>query len=414
MRMSTNLKIAFAHLTSRPRQTVVAVLSVTFGISMYVFMNSFMTGVNQTQMRITFNTLAHIHIYNDAPEDRSNLISSVVGSNVLVHIHNPRVVQYKEGIDHAQKILDILSQQTEVVAVAPQVNVNVFFRSGATKVNGVISGVDIEQEDRLFHIRESLLEGDWSQLQHRKDGIFIGSGLARRLGLRTGNSLAVTTADGTARNYEILGVFETTIASLDNSKGYIQIQAARRLISKHPSYVTDIQANIRDYRQAIPIAQQLKPLIPYKVEAWSQANGQLEAAGLLRDITAVAISVTILIVAGFGIYNIMNMTVNEKIREIAILKAMGFSGDDIVQIFLTQALCIGLLGGAVGLALGLAIGSIVDRIPFHSGVLETLPMAYQLKDYVMAFVFGLFTTFIAGYLPARKAASVDPVSIIRG
>jgi ABC-type antimicrobial peptide transport system permease subunit len=55
----------------------------------------------------------------------------------------------------------------------------------------------------------------------------------------------------------------------------------------------------------------------------------------LRDIIAIAVSLTILIVAGFGIYNIMNMTVNEKIKEIAILKAMGFNGNDVIEIFLT-------------------------------------------------------------------------------
>lgn len=110
----------------------------------------------------------------------------------------------------------------------------------------------------------------------------------------------------------------------------------------------------------------------------------------------------------------MNMTVNEKIREIAILKAMGFDGVDIVQIFLTQSILIGVIGGLVGLTLGFGISAYVDTLPFEVGGLDTLPIAYRIIDYTQAFLFGILTTFIAGYLPAHKASKVDPVAIIRG
>jgi lipoprotein-releasing system permease protein len=123
---------------------------------------------------------------------------------------------------------------------------------------------------------------------------------------------------------------------------------------------------------------------------------------------------TILIVAGFGIYNIMNMTVNEKIKEIAILKAMGFNGKDVVEIFLTQSVVIGLIGGLIGLVLGNIIVRIVDQIPFKIATLTTLPVEYNTADYLLAFGFGIIITIIAGYLPARKASKLDPVEILRG
>jgi lipoprotein-releasing system permease protein len=126
------------------------------------------------------------------------------------------------------------------------------------------------------------------------------------------------------------------------------------------------------------------------------------------------VSITLLIVAGFGIYNIMNMTVNEKIKEISILKAMGFNGKDVIEIFLTQSVVIGLIGGFIGLLLGRIIVQIVDRIPFKIATLTTLPVSYNIQDYVMAFFFGIIITFLAGYMPARKASKVDPVAIIRG
>jgi lipoprotein-releasing system permease protein len=87
----------------------------------------------------------------------------------------------------------------------------------------------------------------------------------------------------------------------------------------------------------------------------------LVAGSSLRDILAVAVSLTILLVAGFGIYNIMNMTINQKIREIAILKAMGFSGKDVTQIFLTEAIIIGIIGGIIGMIFGYGISRLIEN-----------------------------------------------------
>jgi lipoprotein-releasing system permease protein len=100
-------------------------------------------------------------------------------------------------------------------------------------------------------------------------------------------------------------------------------------------------------------------------------------------------------------------------KDIAILKAMGYEGDDIVQIFLSQSIIIGIFGGVVGILIGFGLSAIIDHIPFQLAVMDTYPMSYNLTDYGLSFFFGFLTTFIAGYLPAKKASKVDPVEIIR-
>lgn len=410
----TNYKIANAHLTSRIKQTLVAILSVTFGISMYIFMNSFMTGVNDTQTGLAFSTLAHIRIYNDIPKDNTNLFKNKVNDETLVKVRNPKIIQYTEGIKNSAKILNMLDTIPNISGITPQLNINVFFRNGATKVNGMLSGIDVVNEDQLFGTAQYVIEGNWMELDRRSDGILLGSGLAKKLSLRLNDNVIVTTEEGITKNYKVIGIVETTLASVDNTRAYIRIGFARQLISKNMGYVTDIQINVKDYNKTVALSEQIRQMTPYKVEPWQEANGQLEAANKLRNIIAIAVSLTILIVAGFGIYNIMNMTVNEKIREIAILKAMGFDGKDIIQIFLTQSIIIGILGGIVGIVFGYLVSMVVNHIPFKIASLETLPITYRSHDYVMAFVFGLITTFIAGYLPAKKASQVDPVEIIRG
>ncbi len=125
-----------------------------------------------------------------------------------------------------------------------------------------------------------------------------------------------------------------------------------------------------------------------------------------------------MLVAGFGIYNILNMTIYEKMKEIAILKAQGFSGSSVTSIFLQQAIYIGLMGGLIGMVVGFLMSFGLSRVYIGSsspmGTLKYFPMSFYLPHYIEAVFFGVLTTFAAGFFPARKAAKVDPVTIIRG
>jgi len=413
MKNQTNNRIAFVHLTSRPKQTIIAILSVMFGVSMYITMNGFMSGVNDTQTDLAFSTLAHIWIYNNGENAKTDFISNVDNSNTLVNVRNQKSIQYIDGIKNSGNIIDFLGSYPEIKAVTPQVNLSVFYRNGAMKINGNLSGVDVFNEDKLFNTEKYMIEGNWKELNYRKDAIVIGKGLAHKLGVGLNDNVTLSTADGITKNYKVTGIIEFTIASIDDRKGFINISTARQLLSENLSYVTDIQINISNYNNARSMAKKIQLEVPYKVEAWQEASGQLEVGSELRDIIAISVSLALLIVAGFGIYNIMNMTVNEKIREIAILKAMGYGGSDIVQIFLLQSIIIGIIGGIIGIIFGFGFSAIIDHLPFQIATLNTYPMTYKASDYGMSFLFGFITTFIAGYLPAKKASKVDPVEIIR-
>ncbi|WAC12486.1 ABC transporter permease [Dyadobacter pollutisoli] len=411
---NVNTKISWVHLTSKIRQLIVAVLSVTFGISMYIFMNSFMNGVNAAQTEITFTTMAHIRVYNELGGEPTILIPQNSSSDTLLSVSNARHISYTEGIRNADEVVQLLQKHGEVVAVTEQVNQNVFFRNGVTKVSGTLSGIAVTSEIRMFNTVQYMTEGDLNELERRSGAVVLGTGLADKLSASVGDNVTLTTSDGVSKILKVTGLIQTGTGSVDKSRALISINTARQLLSKNKSYATEVLANVGDYNKARVIAAAISPDIKYKTEAWQEGNGQLESANTLRDIIAIAVSLTILIVAGFGIYNIMNMTVSEKIREIAILKAMGFDGKDIVQIFLVQSVIIGLIGGFIGLLLGFTIASIVDRIPFKIASLDTLPISYLPADYILAMVFGLIITFVAGYLPARKASKVDPVEILRG
>ena len=412
--MSTNFKIASTLLTSRIRQLLVAILSVTFGISMYVFMNSFMAGVNNEQTELTFTSMSHIKVYNDLSEEVQTILPTPSDSSTILMVNNTRNIRYAEGIKDADQIKNMANTVDQVTGVTVQFNQNIFIRNGVSRISANLSGIETINEDLLFNTSAYLIEGDLFDLDKRSNGIILGSGLANRISASTGDNVAVITSDGITKVFKVVGLIETGASSADRSRALVSIESARQLFSKNKSYATEVMINVQDYTNAVSVASILSSYTDYKVEPWQEGNSQLDSANVLRDIIAIAVSLTILIVAGFGIYNIMNMTVNEKIKEIAILKAMGFNGQDVIEIFLTQSLVIGFIGGLTGLGLGRIIVQIVDKAPFEVGPLSTLPMAYRLSDYLLAFGFGIMVTFLAGYLPARKASKVDPVDILRG
>jgi lipoprotein-releasing system permease protein len=169
--------------------------------------------------------------------------------------------------------------------------------------------------------------------------------------------------------------------------------------------------------EAQAMAQMIENLYDIRALDIKTANAQFDTGSDVRTLISYAVSITILIVAGFGIYNILNMFIYEKMNDIAILRATGFTGRDVMIIFIIQALVIGILGGILGLILGYGASVIIDNIPYVTEALPTVktyPIKYDLSFYITGFAFALVFTFLAGYLPAVRAKKIDPVTIIRG
>ena len=170
--------------------------------------------------------------------------------------------------------------------------------------------------------------------------------------------------------------------------------------------------NVKDFENAVIFAERFSKLTGYKAEDWKAANETLMAASRMRKIIITVITFAILLVAGFGIYNILNMTISQKINDIAILKAMGFRGEDVIRIFVQQALIIGFIGIVFGLTMATILVNILSHV-YVGGDIGYFPIRFEPIQYLRGLVFGFLVTFFAGYIPARKAANVDPVSIFR-
>ena len=195
------------------------------------------------------------------------------------------------------------------------------------------------------------------------------------------------------------------------------MQLAQRILGEGKNYISDINVKLKDIEQAGIIASQIRNQFKLAAVDIKTANAQFETGTQIRNLITYAVSVTLLIVAGFGIYNILNMMIYEKMNDIAILKATGFSGFDVKMIFISQALLIGCIGGGLGLLIGHSLSVAISHIPFETEALPTIktfPVNNDPLFYIIGIVFALISTFFAGYLPASKAQKIDPVDIIRG
>lgn len=408
---NVNSGIAVTHLVTRKRQILMAAMGVTVGIGIFIFMNSLMKGFDRYSSESLFKSVPHLRVYREdavsAPivEEGDQQASAAV-------ILNPKITNRSKKVVNPQEIMARVKALPYVTAVTPDVAVNVFYNNGQAQVPGKVSGVDIAEEDAMFHLKASMLEGDVNELGIRMDGIILGEGIVRKLNVRVGDIITVSSGVGVSKSLKVLGVFKTGITPIDKTKAYINIATAQELLRQGPSYITDIFVNVKEPNKAKSYVNELRAATGYDVEDWETANASAMAANRVRRVMAFSISMSILLVAGFGIYNILNMTIMEKMNDIAILKAMGFSGWDVTKIFMMQAILIGFIGILLGWGLGSIIVTLLAKV-YVGGDIGYFPIRFEPQYFGLATVFGMVVTSLAGYLPARKAAKVDPVAIFR-
>jgi lipoprotein-releasing system permease protein len=410
--------IAKTHLLSRFKQTSIAALGVTFGIGTFITLVSFMTGLNNLLDGLILNRTPHILLYNEIKATEEQPIDHILGNEdffSVIHSVQPKYNQLR--IHNALPILDYLNKDERVRGAIPVITAQVFYKAGAIRLNGVLNGIHPLEEDRLFHLADYIVEGSVMSLRNTSSGIIIGAGVAKKLQLELGERVYITSSDGGVFQLKIVGVFQSGLAEIDDIQSYVNIKMAQRIMKQSDNYITDIKVKLNDIELAEVMAGRLSRQFNVTALDIKTANAQFETGTSIRNIITYSVSVTLLIVAGFGIYNILNMLIYEKMNDIAILKAIGFSGKDVEYIFISQAMIIGIVGGILGLIIGYLLSVLISHTPFETEALPTIktfPVNFNSLYYLIGIIFALVSTFFAGYLPARKARKIDPVEIIRG
>lgn len=405
-------------MLARWKQTLVAAIGVTFSITMFIALLGFMYGLNDLLDGLILNRTPHVRLFNEIDiNEHQPVNTSDRYKNAHNFIHSIKPVQGRQNIYNSQAILDAIHEDPRVMGVSPKIVAQVFFNAGTIEITGVVNGIDAYAESRLFNFADYVTEGVPSHVMTVANSIILGRALADNLRVNLGDIVQVITPSGQRFPLKIVGYFESGMQEFDKTLSYASVTTTQKLLGEANSYVTDIQVKLRNIDWAPEVAKEYSAIFDTHAVDIQTVNSDFETGSFVRSLISYVVGITLLIVAGFGIYNILNMMIYEKMDSIAILKATGFSGSDVKQIFIVLALSIGISGGLAGLLLGFIVSLGIDQLPFRTDSLpkiNTYPVSYSYTYYLIGITFSIITTYLAGLLPAAKASQVDPVIIIRG
>ena len=397
---------------------MIAAIGVTFSITMFITLLSFMTGLNDLLDGLILNRTPHIRLFNDIkPTKKQPIDLTKAFINDYNFINSIKSGNSRQEIYNSGSIEKALRNDVRVLGFAPKITAQVFFNDGTIDITGIINGIDVLSESKLFFFTDYVTSGNAIDIKNVSNSIILGKGLADKLLTNIGDVVQITTSRGDRLPLKVVGLFQSGLLDFDKTQSYASLATVQKLLGKSNSYITDIQVKLKDIKMAPAMAKEFSRIYGTDAEDIQTSNSQFETGSFIRTLISYTVGITLLIVAGFGIYNILNMLIYEKMDAIAILKATGFAGLDVKQIFISIALSIGIFGGMMGLLVGFLLSSLIDQIPFNTAALPTIttyPINYNPVFYLIAIIFSIITTYLAGLFPARKASKVDPVIIIRG
>ncbi len=413
--------ISMRYFLAHKRQSLVCIAGVTISVTMFIAMDAMMSGFSDKFIIETVESSGHILI-NDEPRETETAIlerayesPGETGAAVLV-MRGAKPREQVKKIKNPAGLMAKLRTLGFVEAVAPEVTGEVIGTYGTKDMNLAILGVDPDQTHRVTTIGGKVVEGDFSRLASTADGIILGRGVSLVLGAKLDDSIVLTSPTGGRTIARVVGIFQTGVTPVDYSRAYMLMSNAQTLLDKK-NIVNRIIIRTTDYTQAREFAVQIESLAGYKTESWQESNENFLKIFRVQTIITYIITGALLVVAAFGVLNILIMAVLERVNDIAILKSFGLSRSDITLIYLFQGLVIGLIGATIGLGIGKLSVELLRRVPIQMEGLvkaEGLLMSEHLRQYVMAFFASIVIVMAAAVYPARRAAKYDPVDVIRG
>ena len=407
--------VAFAHLMVRTRQTLVAAAGVAVGVGFFLAVSGMMMGSQNDFVRTLIDSAPHIIVRDERRAATRQPALDAFGA-AAVEVRGVRPTEEVRGLKDWPAMLADARALPGAVA-APSLTGAVAIRFAGRTEPVALNGIDPRLEGQVAKIEASLVGGRLIDLEARPDGIIVTRPLADRIGAHLGDTLVVTSTSGVLQRMRVLAMVEpNAIAGFyagDNT-AYGLLRTAQVLFAR-PNMVNQLHIKVADPQGADAAAQRLEARWGYKWESWQERSKDVLNLLVARSVILYAVISAILLVASFGIYTAVSTSVTDKRRDIAILRAMGFTGTDVETVFLIEGLAVGVVGVAAGFAFGTLLLEALAHAPLTvKGKPLVLPLDRGIGQYLIAGGASLVSALVAAWLPARKASSVDPVDILRG
>ena len=409
--MNPTLHIALRFLFHRKRAFILSLCGVVFGVAIFVCTQAQTQGFTKNFVDATIGSNGAIMLRAQFRPRYENLL--VAPENSKVEAARRR---YFEGITNASEIMRISRRFSNVVACAAVLRGTLTARAEFETATVDLFGIDPADQLRTTDIGHEIIQGKFEDFRNNPGSVIVGSRLAEALGVSAGDPLQLLAPSGEYWRFTVAAVARSGVGSVDQTRVYCQSKIAQRLLRK-PYPATMILYKLRDPETAPELAKQFEQLFQHEARSWQEREeANLQLLTTLRLSTAITVSLIILL-AGFGIFNVLTMTVLSKMKEIAILRSMGYSRRDISAIFLWQGALIAAFGSLIGCLIGGVAVIGVAHIPLRvRGILyaDYFPVASDWHHYLWATVLAIIAVAIASWVPAYRAGQLPPVATLRG
>jgi lipoprotein-releasing system permease protein len=412
--VSLHADIAWSHLRSRKRQTLVSLLGVVLGVAFFLAVSSLMRGSEADLIARLVDTAPHITVYDEFRNARPQP-AQLVYPDGAVEVRNLKPRAERRGIRQYKQKLSLIDA-VPGAQVAPLLAGQAIFSFAGRDEAVTISGIVPARMKNVSSIDDNIVAGTLDAVDTNPSGIIIGRPLARKLNLDMGDMVTVVSPTGNVRAMKIVALFQTGNANYDETQTFAQLTRVQALMNR-PNVSNLFVIKLADAYRAEAASRLIERNIGYKSVSWQEASKDLLNALTVRNVIMYSVVSSILLVACFGIYNVISTVVIEKTRDIAILKSMGFHARDIRRIFVIEGALIGLGGSVLGVAAGVAMmraaSNVVIRAPGFSEPIN-LPIYWGADQFALAAAAAILSAVFAAWLPARKGGRVQPVDILRG
>ncbi len=411
------LFLAKRQLLSRKTQTALIVLGIILGSAAYVIISGMFLGFQNYIINQLINNDANIRVSaHEEVIDPKQMQYTFFGKDSLVNwLIPPSGRRDREHIENPFEWTHRLRENKHVAGFAPQLVSQALLRKGQLSTSVTMIGTEAKAQTTVTNINDYMVSGAFSNLKSGGNRIIIGDGVLAKIGARMGSTILVAVGKSEPKAFKIVGTFHLGVQELDNTTAYANLSDVQK-INQTPNQISDIAIRLHDIKLAQNLATQWSLISHDKVQSWDQSKANVMAVFKTQTALRFFMTVSILLVASFGIYNVLSVLINQKKKEIAILRAMGFSPKEIRFLFLYQGLIVGILGGTCGLILGFFICHFIETIPLFkdsTGKVNHLKMSYEWSIYISGFLLAFISSTIASILPAQYASKMTPIDIIR-
>lgn len=408
--MTAPLYIALRFATHRKRALLLSMVGVVFGVGIFICTQAQTQGFAQFFINSTIGSNGALVLRSRFQPRYEGMVVSAKATSAPAHRN------VFEGITNASEIMRVSRQFSNVVACSPVLRGTISARAGFETTTADLFGIDPTPHLRTTDLAKQIVDGRFDDFRNNTSSVIVGHRLADFLEVIPGDTIQLLSPGGEYWRFTVAAIARSGVSTIDTSRVYAHARVAQRLLKK-PYEASMIIYKLRDPDRAPALATHFENLFQHTAQSWQEREeGNLQIFSTLRISAAITVSLIILL-AGFGIFNVLTMSVLSKVREIAILRSMGYRRIDISAIFLWQGALIAGVGSVIGCVLGALLTWGISKVPIHiRGLLYTnhFLVVWDWRHYLWATLLAAVAVFIASYVPARRAAQLQPVDTLRG